>query len=82
MLRLAFGRPWRQTESVLGSILGLLGLDFAVPDHTTDWVRLDNNVFPPQHRAECCDRPEEDLRAGPCGDLRIDSTGLKVAGVG
>ena len=32
MLRLAFGRPWRQTESMLGSIMGLLGLDLPVPE--------------------------------------------------
>src|SRR4051812_24267723 len=35
MLRLAFGRPWRQTEGMLGSIIDLLGLDLPVPDHTT-----------------------------------------------
>ncbi|MCW2239705.1 hypothetical protein M2351_004335 [Azospirillum canadense] len=35
MLRLAFGRPWRQTEGLLGSLLRLLGLDLPVPDHTT-----------------------------------------------
>ena len=35
MLRLAFGRPWRQTEGMLASILRLLGLDLPVPDHTT-----------------------------------------------
>ena len=28
MLRLVFGRPWRQTE-------GVLGLALSVPDHTT-----------------------------------------------
>jgi hypothetical protein len=31
MLRLAFGRPWRQTEGMLASILRLLGLDLPVP---------------------------------------------------
>jgi hypothetical protein len=35
MLRLAFGRPWRQTEGLLGSIMDLLGLELLVPDHTT-----------------------------------------------
>jgi len=35
MLRLAFGRPWRQTEGMLASILHLLGLNLPVPDHTT-----------------------------------------------
>jgi hypothetical protein len=32
MLRLSFGRPWRQTEGLLGSILELLGLDLGVPE--------------------------------------------------
>jgi hypothetical protein len=31
MLRLALGRPWRQTEGMLGSIMGLLDLDPLVP---------------------------------------------------
>jgi hypothetical protein len=35
MLRLAFGRPWRQTEGLLGSVMDLLGLELPVPDHTT-----------------------------------------------
>ncbi|RDI50324.1 DDE family transposase [Microvirga subterranea] len=35
LLRLTFGRPWRQTEGMLASILRLLGLDLPVPDHTT-----------------------------------------------
>lgn len=35
MLRLAFGRPWRQTEGLLGSLTRLLGLTLPVPDHTT-----------------------------------------------
>jgi hypothetical protein len=30
MLRLAFGRPWRQTEGMLASILRLLGVDLAL----------------------------------------------------
>ena len=35
MLRLAFGRPWRQTEGMLASILRLLDVNLPVPDHTT-----------------------------------------------
>ena len=35
LLRLAFGRPWRQTEGMLRSIMTLLGVSLAVPDHTT-----------------------------------------------
>ena len=35
LLRFAFGRPWRQTEGLLQSIVGLLGFEVGVPDHTT-----------------------------------------------
>src|ERR687886_2994332 len=35
LLRLAFGRPWRQTEGLLRSVMTLLGVSLAVPDHTT-----------------------------------------------
>ena len=35
LLRLAFGRPWRQTEGLLRSLATLLGLDIGIPDHTT-----------------------------------------------
>jgi len=39
LLRLAFGRPWRQTEGLLRSLTVLLGVDIGVPDHTTGSVR-------------------------------------------
>src|SRR4051812_30401834 len=35
LLRLAFGRPWRQTEGLLRSITTLLDVGVGVPDHTT-----------------------------------------------
>ncbi len=35
LLRLAFGRPWRQTEGLLRSVTALLGVEVGVPDHTT-----------------------------------------------
>ena len=35
LLRLAFGRPWRQTEGLLRLLAILLGLDIGVSDHTT-----------------------------------------------
>src|SRR5919199_3165173 len=35
LLRLAFGRPWRQTEGLLRSLATLLGAGIGVPDHTT-----------------------------------------------
>src|SRR3712207_1455214 len=33
--RLAFGRPWRQTEGLLRLLVTLLGLGIGIPDHTT-----------------------------------------------
>lgn len=35
LVRMAFGRPWRRTEGLLRSLTTLLGLDIAVPGHTT-----------------------------------------------
>src|SRR3954447_4112955 len=35
LLRWAFGRPWRQTEGLLRSVVTLLGVGLAIPDHTT-----------------------------------------------
>ena len=34
LLRLAFGRPWRQAEGLLRSLATLLGAGIGVPDHT------------------------------------------------
>jgi transposase len=71
MLRLAFGRPWRQTEGLLGSIMDLLGLDLAVPDHTTFSRRsVDLGIATALTKA-----------SGPV-HVVIDSTGLKVFGSG
>jgi len=33
--RAVFHPPLRQTEGLVGSLLGLMGLDLPVPDHTT-----------------------------------------------
>src|SRR5829696_9716547 len=71
MLRLAFGRPWRQTEGMLASIMRLLGLDLPVPDHTTFSRRsVDLTVAKVVRTA-----------TGPV-NVVIDSTGLKVFGAG
>ena len=71
MLRLAFGRPWRQTEGMLGSIIDLLGLELPVPDHTTFSRRsVDLGVATALKKA-----------SGPV-HVVIDSTGLKVFGAG
>ena len=71
MLRLAMGRPWRQTEGMLGSIMDLLGLELSVPDHTTFSRRsVDLGVATALRKA-----------SGPV-HVVIDSTGLKVFGIG
>jgi DDE family transposase len=60
----------RQTEGLIGSILRLLGLDLAVPDHTTLSRRGDTLEV-------------QQLRSGPEPmHLLVDSTGLKLRGPG
>lgn len=71
MLRLAFGRPWRQTKGFLGSLMRLLDLDLPIPDHTTFSRRSANlEVASALARAD-----------GPV-TVVIDSTELKVFGNG
>ena len=71
-LRAVFRLALRQTEGLVGSIIALLGLDLAVPDHTTM-----------SRRAETLQvrwsRPRRD--AEPL-HLLVDSTGLKLCGAG
>ena len=71
MLRLAMGRPWRQTEGLLRSIIQLLGLDLPVPDYTTLARRS----------ARLSRRTALKTPTGPV-DVVIDSTGLKISGTG
>jgi hypothetical protein len=71
MLRLAFGRPWHQTEGMLASIMRLLGLDLPVPDHTTFSRRS----------ADLTVARAVSTATGPV-NVGIDSTGLKVFGAG
>src|SRR5436853_45097 len=65
-LKAVFRLALRQTEGLIGSIIGLLGLDLSVPDHTTL-----------SRRAETLEVPR--LRSGtePV-HLLVDSTGLKL----
>ena len=61
----------RQTEGLIGSIIGLLGLDLAIPDHSTLSRRAETlQVLP---------RPRSGI--GPV-HLLVDSTGLKLCGPG
>ena len=68
MFRLAL----RQTEGLIGSIIGLLGLELRVPDHSTLSRRAKTLEVPrPQPR-----------RGGEPMHLLVDSTGLRLCGAG
>jgi Transposase DDE domain len=74
LLRLAFGRPWRQTEGLLRSITALLGLEVGIPDHTTFSRRSPGLVLAAAlARAQARGEPVH---------VVIDATGLKVHGAG
>src|SRR6202047_1891190 len=71
MLRTVFGFALGQTEGLIGSVIGLLGLDLAVPDHSTLSRRARTLEVPSLRRRE----------TGPL-HLLVDSTGLKLGGAG
>src|SRR5215216_6021275 len=73
LLRLAFGRPWRQTEGLLRSLTTLLGVSVGVPDHTTFSRRSPGLAL-----ATALARAQA---SGPV-HVVIDATGLKVYGEG
>jgi len=67
-LGMVFGLRLRQSEGLLSSVLDMMALDLAVPDHTT-----------PSRRARSNDR--QHVADGPIHVL-VDSTGLKIYGAG
>ena len=69
-LRSVFRLALRQTEGLIGSIIGLLELDLAVPDHTTLSRRGDGLELP---RLSSGDHAVH---------LLVDSTGLRLCGPG
>ncbi len=69
-LRAVFRLAKRQTEGLIGSILQLLGLDLAVPDHSTLSRRAETLGVP---RPRCGREPMH---------LLVDSTGLRLCGPG
>ncbi len=71
-LRAVFRLALRQTEGLIGSVMKLLGLDLAVPDHSTLSRRAATVEVP---------RPRACPGAGPL-HLLVDSTGLKLCGAG
>ncbi|WP_237050583.1 IS5 family transposase [Microvirga ossetica] len=70
-LRAVFRLALRQTEGLIGSILQLLGLDLAVPDHST-----------PSRRAETLEVPKPCPSSRGPVHLLVDSTGLRLCGPG
>ena len=79
--RAVFRLAFRQTEGLIGSVIGLLGLDLAVPDHTTLCRRAETLEVPRP-------KPRGDGAGGGAGrdtgpmHLLVDSTGLKLCGAG
>src|ERR671921_215614 len=69
-LRAVFRLAYRQTEGLIGSVIGLLGLMLRVPDHTTL-----------SRRAATLEVPRPRTGAEPM-HLLVDSTGLKLCGAG
>jgi hypothetical protein len=70
-MRMVFGLALRQTEGLIGSVIRLLGLALAVPDHSTLSRRAKTLEVPRLRRAG----------TGPL-HLLVDSTGLKIGGAG
>src|SRR5205085_12639739 len=77
-LRAVFRLAFRQTEGLIGSIIGLLGLTLRVPDHTTLSRRAATLEVP---RPRSSSSPEAGGAAAPM-HLLVDSTGLKLCGPG
>ena len=69
-LRAVFRLALRQTEGLIGSIIRLLGLDLAIPDHSTL-----------SRRAETLEIVRAPANTEPV-HLLVDSTGLKLSGAG
>jgi len=69
-LRAVFRLALRQTEGLIGSIIGLLGLELRVPDYSTL-----------SRRAKMLEGPRP-RRSGEPLHLLVDSTGLRLCGAG
>ena len=73
-LRAVFRLALRQTEGLIGSIIKLLGLTLAVPDHST-LSRRAATLDVPRFHTSLSAEPEP-------RHLLVDSTGLKLCGAG
>lgn len=74
-LGLVFGLRLRQTAGFVTSVLKLMGLDLAVPDHTTLSRRSSKPRAPNK-------RPDDRIPEKGPDHVLIDSTGLQVYGAG
>jgi hypothetical protein len=84
-LKAVFRLAYRQTEGLIGSVIGLLGLELAAPDHSTLCRRAETlevpRPKPREARAEAGDSAAAGGGAEPL-HLLVDSTGLKLIGAG
>src|SRR5215212_2605779 len=81
-----FRLAYRQTEGLIGSVFGLLGLDLAVPDHST-LCRRAATLEVPRPKPRGAGAGADDAAGGADGGaeplhLLVDSTGLKLYGAG
>ena len=85
-LKAVFRLAYRQTEGLIGSVIGLLGLDLAVPDHST-LCRRAETLEVPRPKPRGAGAGADDAGGGADGGaeplhLLVDSTGLKLIGAG
>jgi IS5 family transposase len=85
-LKAVFRLAYRQTEGLIGSVIGLLGLDLAVPDHST-LCRRAETLEVPRPKPRSAGAGADDAAGGADGGaeplhLLVDSTGLKLIGAG
>src|SRR5215208_818935 len=85
-LKAVFRLAYRQTEGLIGSVIGLLGLDLAVPDHST-LCRRAETLGVPRPKPRGAGAGADDAAGGADGGaeplhLLVDSTGLKLIGAG
>src|SRR3954466_15934240 len=78
-----FRLAYRQTEGLIGSVIGLLGLDLAVPDHST-LCRPAATLEVPRRKPRGDGAGGGDDAGGGAEPLHllVDSTGLKLYGAG
>src|SRR3954447_7422910 len=78
-----FRLAYRQTEGLIGSVIGLLGLDLAVPDPSTLCRRAETLEGPrPKPRGAGAGDGDDAGGGGEPLRLLVDSTGLKLYGAG